>query len=204
MKPITPVYFCALSLTLFSFSGFVNRTEKTTLPPELVNVQTGDIVFRLGHGFISESLRKFSLKDPRYSHAGIISIENGKAVVYHLLGGESSVSVIRKESLEKFCSRSEAASFAVYRASLSQAQKKSIDSLNQFYFRTRLRYDSQFDFTTDSAMYCTEYVYKVITEAIGKNNILISSSMLSGRTYIACDDIYLNATIQKVFSFDYE
>jgi hypothetical protein len=203
MKPITLVYFCVLSMTLFFSAGFVNRAEKMALPPELSKVQSGDIVFRLGHGFISESMRKFSLTDPRYSHAGIIGVENGRAFVYHLLGGESSASVIQKESLEKFCSRNEAASFAVYRASLSQAQKKSVDSLNQFYFRTKLKYDSQFDLTTDSAMYCTEYVYKVLA-TITANKILISSSILSGRTYIACDDIYLNATVHKVFSLDYE
>ncbi len=92
----------------------------------------------------------------------------------------------------------------MYRASLNQAQVKSVDSLNQFYFNAKLKYDSRFDLATDSAMYCTEYVYKVLVRAIGKNNILISSSMLSGRTYIACDDIYLTATIKKIFSFDYE
>src|SRR5262249_31696313 len=65
-----------------------------------VNIQSGDIVFRLGHGFVSECMKKFSLHDPRYSHAGIISVEKGRAVVYHLLGGESSQTVMQKESLE--------------------------------------------------------------------------------------------------------
>ena len=119
MKQPILVYLLPLLVALFFSSGFVNRIEKPVQPPELINVQTGDIVFRLGHGFISESMRKFSLKDPRYSHAGIISIENGKPVVYHLLGGESSTTTIQKESLEKFCSHTEAASFAVYRTSLS-------------------------------------------------------------------------------------
>src|SRR5689334_9587573 len=103
MKLLTPVYFCLLSLMLFFSAGFVNLREKTTTVSALNSVESGDVVFRLGHGFISESMRKFSLKDPRYSHAGIISIENGKPVVYHLLGGESSVSILQKESLEKFC-----------------------------------------------------------------------------------------------------
>jgi hypothetical protein len=203
MKPLLLLYLSAWSVMLFSSSRFVNCIEKAA-PKEFDKVQIGDIVFRLGHGFISESMRKLSLKDPKYSHAGIISMENGKAVVYHLLGGESSASIIQKELLENFCSPAEAASFAVYRPSLNQAQIKSVDSLNQFYFRTKLKYDSRFDLTTDSAMYCTEYVYKVLNRATGKNNILISSSMLSGHRYIACDDIYLNTTIQKVFSFNYE
>ena len=205
MKPITLV-FCLLSLALFFSSGFVNRVEMAQ--PQwnnlLARIQSGDLVFRLGHGFISESLKKFSLKDSRYSHAGIISMENGKPIVYHLLGGESSATVLQKETLEKFCSPGEAVSFAVYRAPLHQAQKKSVDSLNQFYFHARLRYDSRFDLATDSVMYCTEYVYKVLIQAMGKNNILIPSSVLSGQAYMACDDIYLNATMKKIFSFDYE
>jgi Permuted papain-like amidase enzyme, YaeF/YiiX, C92 family len=206
MKPLTLVYFSLLFLAMFFSSGFMSRgkTAQPTWNNLLARIQPGDIVFRLGHGFISESMRKFSLKDPKYSHAGIVSMENGKPMVYHLLGGESSATVLQKESLEKFCSPNEAASFAVYRAPLNPSQVKSVDSLNQFYFNAKLKYDSQFDLATDSAMYCTEYVYKVLVRAIGKNNIVISSSMLSGHTYIACDDIYLTATIKKIFSFDYE
>ena len=145
-----------LLLSVFLFPSKSIRKEKI-----VGKVQSGDIVFRLGHGFISESMRKFSLKDPRYSHAGIVSIEEGRAIIYHLIGGESSVSVIRKESLENFCSPEEAASFAVYRAALTNAQINLVDSLNRHYYKAKLPYDSRFDFSTDSALYCTEYVYKV-------------------------------------------
>lgn len=210
MKPLIylgAVMFVVTSSYTLSRKGFTNHVKKKEVIGEIhvpfAHVQSGDIVFRLGHGFMSEALRKFSLKDPRYSHTGIISMENGEPFVYHLLGGESSVSVIQKESLEKFCSKTEAASFAVYRASLTEAERKTIDTLNHFYFRTKLRYDSQFDLTTDSAMYCTEYVYKVLSK-VSEKNILISSSILSDRIYIACDDIYLSPDIQKVFSFVYE
>ena len=210
MKPLIylgAVIFVVTSGYTLSRKGIINYGKKTKPVEEINipfdNVHSGDIVFRLGHGFMSEALRKFSLKDPRYSHTGVISIENGEPVVYHLLGGESSVSVIQKESLKNFCSKAEAASFAVYRAALSETQIKSLDSLNHFYFRTKLRYDSQFDLTTDSAMYCTEYVYKALSK-VSEKNILISSSILSERRYIACDDIYLSPAIQKVFSFVYE
>lgn len=211
MKQVHLVCSCALLVAIFFSShhtvpdvGLVKHRVKAEQVNNLLNnVQSGDIVFRLGHGFISESMRRFSLKDSRYSHTGIIGIENGKQVVYHLLGGESSVTVMQKESLDKFCSKNEAASFAVYRVSLNEAQKKSIDSLNQYYFRIKLPYDNRFDLAADSAMYCTEYVSKILSKVSGKN-ILISSSILSGHEYIACDDIYLNPFMHKVFSFDYE
>lgn len=211
MKQILLIFLCVLSLAaLFSsgsnlseLAGGAKKSERVKNLLKENPVQTGDVVFRLGHGFISESMRKFSLKDPRYSHAGIISLENGKPLVYHLLGGETSVSVLKKEPLNKFCSEAVAASFAVYRASLTDVQKKSIDSLNRYYFRIQLPYDSRFELTTDAAMYCTEYVYKILSEVGGKN-ILISSSMLSERDYIACDDIYLNPAFRQIFSLDYE
>jgi hypothetical protein len=215
MKAMVVVYLGILSLAGFvspwhALTGNALLNNSKRIQEEKINnffradaVRSGDVVFRLGHGFISESMRKLSLKDPRYSHAGIISIENGLPIVYHLLGGEASASVIKKEQLKNFCSAGEAKSFAVYRASLSDAQKKSVDSLNKFYFRIQLPYDNRFDLTTDSAMYCTEYVYKVLSKAT-KENILISSSILSERTYIACDNIYLNPAMHKVFSFDYE
>lgn len=197
MKATISVLFLLLAFFFHSNPVPKKNTEFT-----FRKIQSGDIVFRLGHGFISESMKKFSLSDPRFSHAGVISIEKGRAVVYHLLGGESS-GVIQKEPLENFCSPGEALSFGIYRPLLNDAQKKSVDSLNQFYYSARLRYDGQFDLITDSAMYCTEYVAKVLWQASGKN-ILISSSILSGWKYIACDNIYLNSALHKVFSFDYE
>ena len=213
MKPLVFVCIWILAMPVFFSSngnetghGFVNNIRRSQKLDSLLaenSIQSGDIVFRLGYGFISESMQKLSLKDPRYSHAGLISIEGGKPVVYHLIGGESSASVILREPLKNFCSADNAVSFAVYRTSLDEAFKKSIDSLNRFYFSVKLPYDSRFDLATDSTMYCTEYVYKVLSKAAGKD-ILISSSMLTGQPYIACDDIYLNPVMKKIFSFNYE
>ena len=205
----------AFSIWLFTLSS-QQRASKSAhenakyfidsrLPEELFlrcKILSGDIIFRLGHGFISEALRTLSQRDQHYSHAGIISVENGMPYVYHLIGGESEASTIRREKLEDFCKPENAKSFAVYRILSDDLQRNIIDSLNHYYYHCTLPFDNRFDMNTDSAMYCTEYVYKVISQA-NDHNILITSSVLSGFRYISCDDIYLNSSVQKIFEYQY-
>ena len=166
-------------------------------------ILSGDIVFRLGHGFMSETLRTLSQKDPHYSHAGIISIENGVPYVYHLIGSESDSTTLRRESLDDFCKPRSAQSFAVYRILSEDLQRQTVDSLNQYYYHCALPFDRRFDMETDSAMYCTEYVWKILSRASG-GNFLVTSSELSGFRYIGCDDIYLNPKCEKIIEYTYK
>jgi hypothetical protein len=166
-------------------------------------ILSGDVVFRLGHGFISETLRSLSQKDQRYSHAGVISIENGTPYVYHLIGSESDSTTLRKESLDDFCKPTSAQSFAVYQILSKELQRSTIDSLNQYYYHCALPFDRRFDMETDSAMYCTEYVYKILFRASG-GYFLVTSSELSGFRYIGCDDIYLNPKCEKIIEYTYK
>ena len=164
---------------------------------------SGDIIFRLGHGYISETLKNISQKEQRYSHAGIISVEDGAPYVYHLIGSESDAETLRRETLNGFCKPSSAQSFALYHILLNVSQQHSVDSLNHYYYHCALPFDRRFDMDTDSAMYCTEYVYKILSRASG-GNFLVTSSELSGFRFIGCDDIYLDPKCQKIFAYTYK
>ncbi|MBK5286084.1 MAG: hypothetical protein JJE25_11850 [Bacteroidia bacterium] len=194
-----------ISLISVYFSSGKNGSESPPPLNQIVGnkkILSGDIVFRLGHGFVSETLRKLSQKDQSYSHAGIISIEDGRPMVYHLIGGEYEATTLRRESLDKFCEPISAQSFALYRILLNDSQRRKVDSLNHYYYHCALPFDNQFDLTTDSTMYCTEFVYKILSRS-GEGKFSITSSMLSGFMYIGCDDIYLNPACQKIVSFTY-
>src|SRR3954464_10834717 len=57
---------------------------------DISRLQTGDLIFRHGRGFISNALMSFSQHEKKYSHAGIISVENNEVYVYHCIGGEEN------------------------------------------------------------------------------------------------------------------
>jgi len=85
---------------LFGNHNLKVANNKVVFPEEIrTNLQPGDVILRSGKGFISNVFRQFSVKDKRYSHAGIIDSENGKFYVYHILGGTSSTSGELKKNL---------------------------------------------------------------------------------------------------------
>ncbi|MEP7168319.1 MAG: YiiX/YebB-like N1pC/P60 family cysteine hydrolase [Bacteroidota bacterium] len=195
-----------------------NYADQIFIPATIKNkIQTGDIVLRNGKGFISDVFRQFSLKDKSYSHAGIISIEDDKIFVYHILQGmeqKSEVSgqkskdaginesYLRKELLESFCNSNNNSAYAIYRYDLSKnAKEKIIDKLESF-SKKKIIFDSHFDLDTDSAMYCTELVYKAI-EAASENEHYLPYSIVEGNKYIAPDNLYLNPHAALIYSRDY-
>ena len=203
-----------LCILLFSFINFI-ELEKTTYSEKNIQrdwlqakpvaeiLKTGDLILRHSRGTISNMLVHFSLRDSRYSHAGIISVEEGKVYVYHALGGEVTVnSNIRKETVEKFCDPSSVHSFGIYRLDLNDQQIEQADFLVKDLFRKKIPFDTKYDLKTDSAMYCTEFVYKVLTRVSGDRNYL-TLTRVPGLTYVACDDLYRNKHSTLIYSYTY-
>jgi hypothetical protein len=201
------IFFTGVYALLFTKSATENE-QHVSMPETLSEIiaahkiYSGDIVFRLGHGYISETLKNLSQEDKRYSHAGIISMENGMPYVYHLMGSESDNATLRRDMLTDFCLPSAAQCYALYHVNKANLDRSSVDSLNKYFLSHALPFDKRFDIETDSAMYCTEYVYKILNHASG-GHFLIISSELSGFRFIGCDDIYLNEDCQKIFAYSY-
>ena len=171
--------------------------------PQNKILKNGDLIFRHARGTISNMLVHFSMKDSRYSHAGIISIEEGKIYVYHALGGEAAIhSELRKETMENFCRPAGVHSFGIYRLDFNQDQLTKSVLLARKYFYQKTPFDTKYDLSTDSALYCTEFVYKVIMQASGNNNYL-TLTRVPGLTYVACDDLYLNSHTKLIYSYTY-
>jgi hypothetical protein len=178
-----------------------NYSKEIFISEEIQNkMQSGDVILRNGKGFISDVFRQFSLKDKSYSHAGIVSIEQKKVYVYHILGGEeSNEKSLRKELLASFCNFSQNDAVAVYRYDLSPHIKDNIIGKLQSLSRKKITFDSHFDLKTDSAMYCTELIYKVVTVASG-NNKYFPTTFIDGNEYIAPDNLYLNGHASLIFT----
>jgi hypothetical protein len=175
-----------------------SKAEVASIPDSLF--QSGDLVFRDGRGIVSSFFKKFSLKDPRYSHAGILHRKGNQLFVYHLEEEVSGTdSRMRLDLINKFCSESQSNSFAIYRTTLPGAR---IDSIAENYYHSGIKFDTHFDLTTDSKMYCTEFLYKVLMRASGKDNF-IPLTEFSGKKYSACDNLYTLPGTKMIFSHTY-
>jgi hypothetical protein len=179
--------------------GKYNTNIASDIPTELI--QSGDLIFRDGRGIISKTFKSFSIKDPRFSHVGFIHKESGCVFVYHIIGdAQNKNDNMRKELLSNFISPLQANAFAIYRSNLNP---KKIDSLSGVLFNKKIQFDSSFDLKTDDKMYCTEFVYKVLSIVSGQNNF-IPLNTVSGKEFVACDNIYLSSNMENIYSRNYE
>lgn len=206
MKKI--VIWVSAFISLVFFPAFFQPEKKATQFriahfPYLNIIKNGDIVLRSGRGFISSAFKKINQKDKRYSHAGIISNESNKLFVYHMIGGEENPSKkMLREPLENFCLPQSAQEFGIYRYDLSNKEIQQENYLVKNYYEKQLIFDTKFDLHSDSAMYCTELVYKIISSA-APGKIPLSVSLAAGIEYIACDDLYMNKSCQLIYSLKY-
>lgn len=208
------VLLLAISMAILWNRGFFEASHKEMThseaaetwlkvkPKDLV-VHSGDLVFRMGRGFISHSMQKFSLREPKYSHAGIVSVENNNIYVYHCIGGEDNPqSELRKDPLESFCSPELAHAFGIYRLPIDDAAAQKLVLRADSLFRKKIMFDEDFDLSTDHKMYCTEFVYKSIKSLVTEK-IALSSSEVSGKKYIACDNLFLIPQTKLIYQTNY-
>lgn len=162
-------------------------------------LQDGDLVLRTGNDFVSLTLRQFSRRNKTYSHCGVVRIENGKAVVYHAIGGEDNPDArLRRDTFQAFCDPDHNLGFGVFRYRLSKAERVRLDSVVDLDYRLKLRFDMKFDLSTDSSLYCAEFVYKALSKATGDPHYL-SVSHIGNFTYVAIDDLFENVHCHPVY-----
>lgn len=204
----------SLSLLFLSARGFFDPVKaglrplraysywKSANPPSGL-LQNGDLIFRHGRGFVSNAFRQLSLRDHRYSHAGIVHLEQGKVFIYHCIGGEENLSnKMRKESLEEFCKPEFVHSFGIYRTDLDASALNTLDAEVGELYKKGLEFDMDFDMKTDGKMYCTEMIYKELIKVSGDKNFL-PLTKFSGKTYASCDNIYLSPHCRKIYAYSY-
>lgn len=177
--------------------------EKVHLPVD--SLRTGDLIVRLGRGFVSDALLSFSTKNPEYSHSGILEVENnGKVYVYHAIGGEENVSnKAKKERIELFCHPSAVHKFAIFRYDLPDSVLQDFVGRMRGYYDAGMEFDLDFDMNTLDKMYCSEMIYYAMDSAMKGNSFLQLSHVLE-KPYMAIDDLYLNDYASPIFKYDYE
>ncbi|MBK6938049.1 MAG: hypothetical protein IPH18_15090 [Chitinophagaceae bacterium] len=202
MKRSTVILF----FLLFFFASCRQKQQSTYTPNKKDNiainassinnikkvVQTGDLIFRNGNDEVSRTARSFNRKDTSFSHCGLVFIENDSPFVYHALGGTYNPSQkLMRQSIEEFANPNENNSIGIYRYGLTANELLKLADVVHGYHRTGLKFDIFFNFQSDNAMYCSEFVFKSLNQAVdGKfSSYVRTDTMPYG---VTTDDLYLN------------
>jgi len=154
-----PLAILVISVALFLYimmpSGAPVPAQK--LDEFLKIAKDGDIVCRLGDRLWSHTLKDFSIEDRRYSHSGILRINDGRITVVHSEGTtEKGKDFVKEEAFEDF--------YAVARA-IGIYRIKDVDGhivSNMAIEYLGVPFDWQFNSEDESKLYCTELIHVVL------------------------------------------
>jgi hypothetical protein len=173
-KSHNSIYYalCAIAIFFLIFFVFykiipfgINR-DKPVMPqdrsiviPDMLYsvVKDGDIICRLGDRFWSQLFKDVSVTDKRFSHMGIIRINNGQITVINAEGDTGhGRDFVNEVTLTEFLKVARAA--GIYR--INDIDGKKISDLAVEYFD--VPFDWKFDMTDESKLYCTELLYVIL------------------------------------------
>lgn len=160
-------------------------------------LKSGDIILRNGKGLVSTWFRNCSLKDPRYSHAGIVLFREGGWVVAHVQ--QSDQSGLKLQSLESFTG--EGRGWAVCRVKIDEPVRQRLLRLVAEDHLIGIDFDDNFSLDEGQAMYCTEWINSVYARAEGAD-FSFPLTETAGFRYIACDNLYLNPRSTLIVKFE--
>jgi hypothetical protein len=119
-------------------------------------VEDGDIICRLGDRLWSQLFKDVSVTDKRFSHMGIIHVNNGIITVIHSEGdtghGRDFVNEVPLQEFVKI-----ARAIGIYR--INDIEGSQISNLAAEYIG--IPFDWQFDINDESKLYCTELLYVI-------------------------------------------
>ena len=123
------------------------------------NLKNGDIIFIVNPSGQGKAIQLATKS--KYTHMGIVFIENGKTIVYH------AVEPVIKSSLEQFIGMSEDGKYFIKRLKDQTLLNESVikKMLLEANSKLGLHYDLGFNWS-DEEMYCSEYVWKLYNHAL--------------------------------------
>ena len=155
------------------------------------SLKTGDLVFRRQSGLISELARQLSPREQRFSHVGVVLVNDHGVEVVHAVSDEArGFDGVVIENLNAFIEESSDWSF--YRLPLSANQRGRVAASARDAARIQTPFDDDFDLTSNDRLYCTEFVAKVFS-AVLNQQLFETSFAPGGRPYLPVDALYLHS-----------
>jgi hypothetical protein len=152
----------------------------------------------------SYMLSQLNLHDKTYSHCGIVMVENGYPFVYHSIGGEDNPDeYLRRDSAAFWFSARHNLGYGIVRFGLAPPQLAACSSVVSRYYRQKKKFDLDFDLRTDDKLYCAEFAYKALNEALADSSF-INPYTLFGYRYVAVDNLTLNPHARFICQIQYK
>lgn len=183
----------------------VHASRPNTVPVSISEdvadrLREGDIIFR-GKDFSWGDLgAQLSDKDQRFGHVGVIVRNNDGWAIIDAIGnpldGEGSV---RLRTITEFLAP--ATRIGIYRPALTAASLKQFLTEIRRYEVTGTPFDRLYDLQDDSALYCTELIWRALKVATGTEQVL-DQTVFRGRRIIAIDDLQYAPLMTEIWIFD--
>jgi len=143
-------------LFILSFSFFSHCLISGNEPPH----KNGDLIFIVNPSGQGKAIQLATRS--KFTHVGIIFIENGKEVVYH------AVEPVSKSTLEEFMAMSADGKCEIRRLKDQSVLTKEVVNkmLNEARSKLGVHYDLAFSWD-DQELYCSEFVWKLYKHALG-------------------------------------
>jgi hypothetical protein len=173
------------------------------LPDAWSNIQSGDLITRMGMDITSFLLSKINTKDTAFSHCGIALIENDTVFIYHSMGGEFNPDQkMLREPLNHFANPEHSKAIGIFRPKLTPEQYKALSNNIVEKYNAGLMFDMDFDLATDERQYCAEMVAKCLGKALNDMN-WVTVSETENMRYISVENLYLNEKIIEIKRYQY-
>jgi hypothetical protein len=186
MNTTSPALLLFLSFLILSCSYRANQNNAAAPPSKnaysgaqglikegALLLKDGDLLLRSGQEYSSQMISRFSRNDKTYSHAGLVFIENGLPVVYHILpGDENPDEKLRTDSLNAFLNPRRNFGFAIYRYRLDSNQVNRLKDIIHQWYRQGVYFDYEFNLKTSDRMYCSEMIRKALMLSSGNQIVL--------------------------------
>ena len=145
-----------------------NNTPTASLAESQIlteGLQSGDIIFRRGPSIESEVVMTLD-RAANFSHAGIVLRERDETFVIHVVTGEDGPNITKVESIRDYL-RSDRATAAIAYRSVNENPSQIAQAVEaaRRYADQQVPFDSDFDLTSDRALYCTELVWRAYQHA---------------------------------------
>lgn len=187
-----------LILLLLCLFGCENSNEHNSLQKKInpKSLENGMLICRLGKGFFSNQFREYASKDKKYSHIGIISIENDSVFVYHAEASEfTGIGFVKREEVNYFLDGIKVYDF--FKLEFPNSTKSKILHHTKEYYINKTPFDLDFDSFNEDKVYCTELIANSMNKALD-SLFIIPTLILNGKKVYALDDIYHSEKVTKI------
>ncbi len=194
-----------LILCLASCSAGSEKNGSKIPPDELLREE--DIVFRLGMG-VSSRMVLAADDEGIYSHAGILTLQDGEWHVIHAVPfeseGKDDPDRVKLEPLTKFWASDRAAKGAVMRTDAGDSLAACAAAKAMEIYGRKTLFDHDYDMSDTTKMYCTELIqYSYMTHGVDIAEGHASSMIFLKHKCILPLDLIRGNHLEMIYIFNY-